>query len=156
MKYLKIKYLLLSFLLLQNIAFAHCQIPCGIYDDKLRILMINEDLETIKKSIQQIKELSKKSLLDQNQINRWIITKEQHAQNIQKVISEYFLTQRIKPNSKNYEKKITLLHKLLIAAMKCKQSIKDENILTCKLLIESFNKLYFNNHDIEHLKNHER
>ena len=156
MKYLKIKYLVSSFLLLQNIIFCHCQIPCGIYDDKLRILMINEDLETIKKSMQQIKELSEKSLLDQNQINRWILTKEQHAQNIQKVISEYFLTQRIKPNSKNYEKKITLLHKLLIAAMKCKQSIKDEHISTCKLLIESFSELYFDNHDIEHLKNHKK
>jgi len=130
MKYLKIKFLfILIILMMQELIFAHCQIPCGIYDDKLRITMINEDLKTISKAMQKIKDLSKQSdPLTQNQINRWIEKKEEHAQNIQKICSEYFLTQRIKENSKNYSEKVVLLQKLLVSSMKCKQTIDKKNV----------------------------
>ena len=78
-------------------------------------------MSTIEKAIKKINELSTKSDPQSlNQINRWISTKEDHAQNIQNIISEYFLTQRIKKSSDNYVKKITFLHELLISAMKCK------------------------------------
>ena len=71
---------------MQELIFAHCQIPCGIYDDKLRITIINEDLKTISKAMQKIKDLSKQSdPLTQNQINRWKDKKEHHAQNIQNI-----------------------------------------------------------------------
>ena len=35
-------------------AWAHCEIPCGIYDDHMRIHMIEEHITTIEKSMQQI------------------------------------------------------------------------------------------------------
>ena len=45
------KYIfLVIFLLSENAIFAHCQIPCGIYDDALRIIQIKEDFKTIKKA----------------------------------------------------------------------------------------------------------
>ena len=40
--------------------YAHCQIPCGIYDDPLRTSMIYEDLNTIDKSVAAIRKLSGK------------------------------------------------------------------------------------------------
>ena len=39
--------------------FSHCEIPCGIYDDKTRLTLINEHITTIEKSIKQIIELQK-------------------------------------------------------------------------------------------------
>ncbi|MDY6953871.1 MAG: superoxide dismutase [Ni], partial [Thermodesulfobacteriota bacterium] len=35
-------------------ASAHCEIPCGIYDDQMRIDMIAEHITTIEKSMKQI------------------------------------------------------------------------------------------------------
>ena len=35
--------------------FNICQIPCGIYPDAIQILQIKEDLQTIEKSIKNIK-----------------------------------------------------------------------------------------------------
>ena len=132
--------------------FAHCQIPCGIYSDAVQIIQIKEDLQTIEKSISMIKKLSgeydPQSL---NQLSRWISTKEDHAQNIQDIISQYFLTQRIKQNSKNYENELITLHQLLVSIMKCKQSVKKENVTRSNKLIDDFSNLYFDEHGIKHL-----
>ena len=99
--------------------FAHCQIPCGIYSDAMQIIQIKEDLQTIEKSNIMIKKLSGKSdSKSLNQINRWIFSKEEHAQNIQNIVSQYFLTQRIKQSSKNYENQLITLHQLLVSIMK--------------------------------------
>ena len=104
--------------------FAHCQIPCGIYSDAMQIRQIQEDLTTIEKAMRMINNLSEKSDPQTlNQIGRWISTKEQHAQSIQNTISQYFLTQRIKQSSKNYENQLITLHQLLVSIMKCKQNV---------------------------------
>ena len=126
--------------------FAHCQIPCGIYSDAIQIVQIKEDLATIDKSIVMIKELSGEyDPQSQNQLNRWITTKEDHAQKIHDVISQYFLTQRIKQNSKNYENELIALHQLLVSVMKCKQSVSKENVKISNKLLDEFSNLYLMN-----------
>ena len=40
-------------------AYAHCEIPCGIYDDVMRLNMISEHVKTIEKSMGQILELQR-------------------------------------------------------------------------------------------------
>ena len=42
-----------------NNVSAHCEIPCGIYDDQMRIAMIAEHLATIEKSMQKIMAIQK-------------------------------------------------------------------------------------------------
>ena len=136
--------------------FGHCQIPCGIYSDAMQIIQIKEDLRTIEKSITMIKKLSEKSdALSINQNNRWITSKEKHAQNIQDIISQYFLTQRIKPSSQNYENKLITLHQLLVSVMKCKQSVNNENVKKSNELLDDFTEYYFDEHDLEHIKDFE-
>ena len=133
--------------------FAHCQVPCGIYDDAARIIQIKEDFETIQKSISKINSLSDNSdPLTFNQINRWIITKENHASNIQKIISEYFLTQRIKvEGNEKYVNQLTSLHEILVTAMKCKQTVNENYVNQGIELLNEFCKSYFDNHGLEHL-----
>jgi nickel superoxide dismutase len=122
-------------------ADAHCEIPCGIYDDQLRTKLIAEHATTIEKSMKQIMELSK--AISYNQLVRWVSNKEAHASEIQHIISQYFLTQRIKPDQKNYTEKLTVLHKMLIAAMKCKQTSELSHVNTLRAHLKEFEVLYF-------------
>ena len=146
--------LLILFLTLQSIALAHCQVPCGIYDDALRIVQIKEDFKTIRKAMDQINQLSiKTNPLSSNQLNRWVMTKEQHAGNIQKIVAEYFLAQRVKPDqSQKYIDQTTTLHQVLVAAMKCKQTVDDSNVDHGIQLVDTFVGFYFDSHGLDHLK----
>jgi nickel superoxide dismutase len=124
-------------------AFAHCEIPCGIYTDEMRIQMIEEHCQTIEKSMTQIVGLSADSGKAANQLTRWIINKEQHADDIQEIVTQYFMTQRIKPGQPQYEKKLVLLHGMLIEAMKCKQTTETSHVGKLRELLNDFSKLYF-------------
>ena len=126
-----------------SFAAAHCEIPCGIYDDEMRIKMIAEHITTMEKSMQQVTALREKSPVDYNQITRWVMNKEHHANELQKIVTQYFMTQRIKPGASDYMKKISTLHKMLITAMKCKQSIDLAHIGTLKSLLDEFRNTYF-------------
>ena len=102
---------------------AHCEVPCGIYDDGARFTELKEDQATIAKAIAQIGELSgTHDATGHNQLARWVATKEAHATNTQHVIAQYFMTQKIKADADHYVDKLTTAHGVLVAAMKCKQS----------------------------------
>ena len=124
-------------------AGAHCEIPCGIYDDELRTKQIAEDATTIEKSMKQIMELSKASPVNYNQMVRWTNNKEIHADKIQHIVSQYFMTQRIKPDAEKYAEKLSVLHRMLIYAMKCKQTTDLENVAKLRALLKEFETLYF-------------
>jgi nickel superoxide dismutase len=103
--------------------FAHCEVPCGIYADQRRFEELLEDQATIAKAITSIGELAgANDALSNNQLVRWVTTKEAHATNSQHIIAQYFMTQRIKPGTEGYEKKLTAAHGVMVAAMKCKQA----------------------------------
>jgi nickel superoxide dismutase len=124
-------------------AFAHCEIPCGIYDDGMRIQMIYEHIATIEKSMKQIQELEKTQHHHANQLIRWVMNKEHHADEIQEIAAQYFMTQRIQTDTKNYEEKLGLLHRMLIFSMKCKQTTDLDNVEKLKEIVKDFNMLYF-------------
>jgi nickel superoxide dismutase len=122
---------------------AHCEIPCGIYDDQLRADLIEEHATTIEKSMKKIVELGKQNPVNYNQLARWVSNKEKHASEVQHIVSQYFMTQRIKPDAKKYSEKLTVLHKMLISAMKCKQSTDLDQVKTLRSLLKDFEILYF-------------
>jgi nickel superoxide dismutase len=57
-------------------------------------------------------------------------------------VTQYFMTQRIKIDSEGYTEKITVLHKMLVYAMKCKQSLELSHIKTLRTLLKEFDELY--------------
>ncbi len=122
-------------------ALAHCEIPCGIYDDSARMKLIFEHATTIEKSMKQISELEKTN--EANQLVRWVTNKEKHAELLQEIVTQYFMTQRIKLDAKDYDKKITALHKMLLFSMKCKQTIDLANVEKLRTAAQEFEKLYF-------------
>ncbi len=125
-----------------NVA-AHCEIPCGIYSDELRTKLIYEHTVTIEKSMKKITELSKQEPVNYNQLVRWVSNKEEHASKIQHIIYQYFMTQRIQPDATKYTEKLTVLHKMLQSAMKCKQGTDPSNVRSLRSLLKEFEVLYF-------------
>jgi len=107
---------------------AHCQVPCGIYGDQRRFDEMLEDTETITKCIDQIGELSgTHDATDHNQLVRWVTTKEDHATNIMRIIGDYFMAQRIKPDADNYGELLKSSHAVMTAAMKTKQGAEPDS-----------------------------
>eukprot|EP00913_Durusdinium_trenchii_P030270 g28359.t2 len=104
----------------------HCQVPCGIFTDELRVQAMMEDASTIRKSVVQAQELHKAGALqDIHQMVRWIATKEEHAQKIMTTTADYFLAQKVKKadlDPDEYLKRLALHHDVMVAAMKAKQS----------------------------------
>lgn len=140
--------LLVGFFLATGV-FSHCQIPCGIYGDETRFTLINEHIATIEKSMKKIVELSKDGNKNANQVVRWVNNKDEHAEKISHIVSYYFLAQRVKPVDekdkkahKLYLKKVSLLHQMLVYAMKCKQTTDTANTEKLSRLAEDFKKLY--------------
>ncbi len=130
-------------LLSTNWLSAHCQVPCGVYGDSARFTQMLEDQTTIAKAIAQINDLAgKKDGKSANQLARWVSTKEDHANKIQKIIAEYFLTQRIKSSSDNYADLLKGAHGVMVAAMKCKQGTDPKSADVLKSAIESFQGVY--------------
>ena len=132
-------------------AAAHCQIPCGIYDDELRVQLIEEHITTVEKSMNQIVTLGKANPVDYNQLVRWVNNKEEHAQKIQDIVTAYFMAQRIKmPADHGDEKamneylhKLALLHAIQVHAMKAKQTTNLGEVETLRKLVEQFRIAYF-------------
>lgn len=123
-------------------AYAHCQVPCGIYDDVRTFDELEEHIKTIEKSMTAINDSG-----NAHNIARWTINKEEHAQKIQDIMSAYFLTQRLKPNDHNYVTRLMTIHQISIAAMKAKQTTDLEYIDTLEMLVARHEKLFFAPHD---------
>jgi nickel superoxide dismutase len=142
--YLPLIVLLISLFAFSTVLYAHCQMPCGIYDDEMRINMINEHIATIEKAMNQINDLEKAGLTGHsNQLIRWVMTKDEHAVEIQEIVSQYFMAQRIKFDTKEYNEKLSVLHHMLVYAMKCKQTNDLKNVEALRNLVTEFKDLYF-------------
>lgn len=130
--------------------YSHCEVPCGIYDDELRIALLYEHITTIEKAMEQIGTLSGEGDKNYNQIVRWIVTKEEHAVKIQDIANQYFITQRIKlpeqtegDEYEKYIKQLTLMHQVIVYAMKAKQTTDMQYIEKMRKAVGDFEEVYF-------------
>ena len=144
---------LLLITLAPQMAAAHCQVPCGIYDDAARVARMYEDAATIEKAMVQMQDLAGKTdAQSANQFTRWVITKEAHASNIITTVAEYFLTQKVKPVAADdeghaaYLAKLEDHHLVMVAAMKAKQKSDPEVVAKLRVALERLGAHY----DLEH------
>ncbi|MGD8501731.1 MAG: superoxide dismutase [Ni] [Phycisphaerales bacterium] len=133
-----------------SLAYSHCQVPCGIYDDDARFAAIAEHITTIEKSMKQIETLSGQEKPNMNQIVRWVHNKEDHADELSHIVSYYFMAQRVKlpeegdtEAQNEYVKKLTLLHRMLVYSMKAKQTTDLTNVEQLRSTLKEFHKAYF-------------
>jgi nickel superoxide dismutase len=142
-------------------ASAHCEIPCGIYGDAMRFDMIEENLVTVEKSMQQIAALSGDPAANANQLVRWVQNKEHHADRIRDIAVQYFLTQRVKPGAEGdaaeqqrYVDMLVHLHAIIQHAMKAKQTLDVSHVEKIREHTEAFRASYMREEAKEHLKEH--
>lgn len=155
-KKLLITALALTALLLAQLSHAHCELPCGIYDDHAEVQALLLDVTTIEKSLDEINALAGKTdAQSENQMVRWVVNKDAHAQNIVDVISNYFLTQRVKPSQPDYVERLARHHAVILAAVKVKQSADPANAKTLEQAVETIAVYYPNpNQDHDHSHSH--
>ncbi|MRT92750.1 superoxide dismutase [Ni] [Ancylomarina sp. 16SWW S1-10-2] len=153
----KIKVLVLAYLMFIGLgsikAYAHCEIPCGIYNDKARVELMYEHIQTIEKSMKLIIELSAAEKPDYNQLVRWINNKEEHANKLQTIATQYFMFQRVKVSEDpavraKSMKQLELLHKICVYAMQAKQSTNIEMIKKLNDTVHDFSHEYLG--EVEH------
>ena len=133
-------------------ARAHCQVPCGIYDDHARIHAMQEDASTIAKAVKKLNASADKTDAQSfNQRVRWTNTKEEHASRIIEVVSTYFLTQKLKPVKekaknkaayKDYIDRLVACHKVMRKAMKVKQTVDPAAVDKLNAAIKRLGELY--------------
>ncbi len=137
----------------------HCQVPCGIYGDSMRIAMLLEDTTTIEKGMKTISDMEKSGEFPHNQMVRWVMTKDEHAAKIQEQVASYWLAQRIKIPAEGageaarakYHRQLALLHGITVAAMKCKQTTDTTWTEKLRKHAKDFSETYFSAEDLEHL-----
>ncbi len=140
---LTIALLFVALLVPQPRVRAHCEVPCGVYDDPARFNSMLEDSATIQKGIEALQDLAGTPNPNNiNQMGRWITTKEEHATKIQHTIAQYFMTQRIKPEAENYVAQLTKAHAVMVAAMKCKQAAEPATVDALNKAINEFKAAY--------------
>jgi nickel superoxide dismutase len=147
-------FIFILFVFGQN-AHSHCQIPCGIYDDHARYKSMLEDASTVEKATNQIitlsndidsKEKSTPIAQNYNQLVRWVNNKESHAEKIISTITNYFLTQRVKPKQKDYSDRLIKHHAVILAAMKVKQKASIKETKALKVAIQNL-AVYYPKHE---------
>jgi hypothetical protein len=143
-----------------TVAPLHCQVPCGIYGDKMRIDMLMEDCATIEKAMTTLQAMDAEESPSKNQMVRWVMTKEQHAQSIQDTVAAYWLAQRVKApkdaaGSDKYHAQLKSMHQITVAAMKCKQTTDKSHVSALRKAASEFSAGYFTAEDLKHLNSHE-
>jgi len=135
--------------IIASIAYSHCQIPCGIYDDEGRFGEIAEHITTIEKSMKLITELSAQDKPNMNQIVRWVNNKDHHADELSEIVTYYFMAQRVKLPAESdakaqneYVKKLTLLHEMLVYSMQAKQTTDLANVDKLRDSLKKFHQAY--------------
>lgn len=111
---------------------------------------MREHVATIEKSMVQITALAEEGPEHANQIVRWVTNKETHADELSKIVTYYFMTQRIKvPEDMTdkaavakYQGDLALLHQMLVYSMKAKQTTDLANTKKLLELIGKFEESY--------------
>jgi nickel superoxide dismutase len=129
---------------------AHCQVPCGIYDDEARFKALFEHITTIEKAMKETVALSAQSPVNYNQVVRWVMNKEKHAEEFSEILSHYFLAQRLVPKAPEdgesriaYLEQLELCHRLIVLAMKAKQTVDLGHVQALRDLLAKLQSSYF-------------
>jgi hypothetical protein len=140
-------------------AEAHCQIPCGIFDDEMRFRMLEEHITTIEKSMKLVTELAADPSKNANQVVRWVMNKEQHADEMASIVTKYFLQQRLKleeaeAQPDKWTAKIKACHQILVYSMKAKQTTDLANVEKLRASVGAFKQVYFTKEQARLLDEH--
>lgn len=102
---------------------AHCQMPCGIYHDDMVFDQIDQYVETMYKGITVISDSKFTTIGDRNETIRWVGLKEKESDETARLLTTYFLQQKIKPGEPDTAKRLESAHRLLFLLVAIKQNV---------------------------------
>lgn len=119
-----------------KVAYAHCDVPCGIYDPKTAQIAA----ATVLKMVQLIQDLPKENptVNDRNKFVRCVLTKEEHARKCKEELlilwTDYFKKEDLE--------KIPNLHDIFWKAAKlCSRNKQEVNLDLAKELVEAVDEI---------------
>jgi len=104
--------------------------------------------------MKEIASLKPDSPQNSNQLVRWVNNKETHADKLTEIVTYYFMAQRIKPDSEQYDAKLKTLHSIIIECMKAKQTVDLSHVEKLRGLISTFAYLYIGHENMSHDQGH--
>tara|TARA_B100001057_G_scaffold119161_1_gene117829 strand:- start:955 stop:1419 length:465 start_codon:yes stop_codon:yes gene_type:complete len=124
---------------------AHCDIPCKIYDPAV----VQVAALSVVRILDIISELDESSKANQSELARLTIEKENQARIVKDEIriiwGDYFKD----PQIAMYPNIHSLVHSIMMAGSKCKQSIDRQNGLDLVELVNEFTEAFWGTKDIK-------
>ena len=126
-------------------ANAHCDIPCKIYDPAV----VQVAALSVVRILDIISELEESSKGNQSELARLTIEKENQARIVKDEIriiwGDYFKD----PQIEMYPNIHSLVHSIMMAGSKCKQSIDRQNGLDLVELVNEFTEAFWGTKDVK-------
>jgi nickel superoxide dismutase len=110
-------------LLLKCSIFAHCQMPCGIYHDDMVFEFVDQYIETMYKALTVMQDSKFETVRERNEFTRWVYEKEMESDDVARMLTCYFMQQKIKPDEQDTPKRLASAHKLLFLLVQMKQNV---------------------------------
>jgi len=124
----KLLTLISASLLYSQSVEAHCQMPCGIYNDAMIFDKGDEYFLTMYKGISVLNNSPFSTVKEKNDFVRWVVTKEKMSDAFAEILTSYFLQQKIKPGDLDTPKRLESVHKLLFGLVAIKQNTSLEYV----------------------------
>jgi len=122
---------------------SHCEIPCGIYNDAIRLDMIAENITTIEKAMNNISELSSTKEVNYNQLIRWVNTKEEHAEKTKHEIRVIWGDYLKEQHFANHPTAQDLVHKIMMLGSKSRQGVDRDNAVQLVEAVNDFAEIFW-------------
>lgn len=103
--------------------------PCGIYHDDMVYDQIDQYVETMYKAVAEIEDNTFQNPQQRNQLVRWVLQKDVQSDEATRLITTYFLQQKIKPDEPDTQEKVVSAHKLLFLIVAIKQNADKKIVL---------------------------
>ncbi|MDA9636552.1 superoxide dismutase, Ni [SAR86 cluster bacterium] len=129
-----------------EIAKAHCDIPCKVYDPAIaqfgalsvvRLMDLINELEDIT------------SVKNAAQLTRLVAQKEEHAQAVKNDVATIWGDYFKGPQIEKYPDVHSLVHNIMQAASKCKQGIDRNDGLALMTMVNDFAGMFWGSKDME-------
>jgi hypothetical protein len=87
-----------------------------------------------------------------NQLTRWVMNKENHADEMASIVTKYFLQQRLKLDDPQWAAKVKPCHEILFYSMKAKQTTDPANVEKLRAAVKALKAAYFTKKQAQHIE----
>ena len=132
-------------------AYAHCDIPCKIYDPITSQIAVLTMIRLVD-LIEEIKNKDSLNVDDHAQVSRLIAQKEEHGHIVKDEIRVIWGDYIKQPQLEKYPELHTLSHSIMLAASKAKQNVDKSATLDLLEKVNRFSEIFWDSKNIKTFK----